>query len=179
MIDLNNLNSEYVGKDVWGICDCGYKQIFEPHNNFKIPCFPDTKNHQLNTVFICPNCSKEYSTIKGIECVTYKDKNTGNTENSIAKVLKIIGIVEIIAGFIMGMILMNSTSEVDHQTVNISVFFTWTIGGVISGMIFLGLAEIINKLHSIDVKLGKTIVENKTKEFYSTNNGNLLMSDEK
>lgn len=59
------------------------------------------------------------------------------TENSIAKTLRIIGIVEVICGIILGFIICE-----DFGWVGIAVMIT----SFITCMIFLGFAEIINLL---------------------------------
>lgn len=62
------------------------------------------------------------------------------TENSIAKTLRIIGIVEVICGIILGFIILASGE--DFGWVGIAVMIT----SFITCMMFLGFAEIINLL---------------------------------
>lgn len=62
------------------------------------------------------------------------------TENSIAKTLRIIGIVEVICGIILGFIIL--VAGEDFGWVGIAVMIT----SFITCMIFLGFAEIINLL---------------------------------
>ncbi len=62
------------------------------------------------------------------------------TENSIAKTLRIIGIVEVICGIILGFIIL--VAGEDFGWVGIAVMIT----SFITCMIFLGVAEIINLL---------------------------------
>lgn len=62
------------------------------------------------------------------------------TENSIAKTLRIIGIVEVICGIILGFIIL--VAGEDFGWVGIAVMTT----SFITCMIFLGFAEIINLL---------------------------------
>ena len=62
------------------------------------------------------------------------------TENSIAKTLRIIGIVEVICGIILGFIILGAGE--DFGWVGIAVMIT----SFITCMIFLGFAEIINLL---------------------------------
>lgn len=62
------------------------------------------------------------------------------TENSIAKTLRIIGIVEVICGIILGFIIL--VAGEDFGWVGIAVMIT----SFITCMMFLGFAEIINLL---------------------------------
>lgn len=62
------------------------------------------------------------------------------TENSIAKTLRIIGIVEVICGIILGFIIL--VAGEDFGWVGIAVMIT----SFITCMAFLGFAEIINLL---------------------------------
>lgn len=64
---MDTLKIEVKGKVVWGVCHCGYKEIFEAHKDFIIPWDEETKKHSLKERFICPICSTEYSNIEGIE----------------------------------------------------------------------------------------------------------------
>lgn len=73
-------------------------------------------------------------------------------ENSIARVLRSIAFIEIIAGIFIGVFLGNNSDLYGYGT-NYSVVLLWVAIGFISGMLFLGFAEIIDKLHSIDLKL--------------------------
>ncbi len=71
------------------------------------------------------------------------------SENIIAKILFIIGIAQMSIGLIVGLILGNADY---YGVMNWSVVFMWTIGGFISGMLFLGFSEIIKLLHTINEK---------------------------
>lgn len=62
------------------------------------------------------------------------------TENSIAKTLRIIGIVEVICGIILGFIIL--VAGENFGWVGIAVMIT----SFITCMVFLGFAEIINLL---------------------------------
>ncbi|MFB4169477.1 hypothetical protein ACE1TG_16030 [Virgibacillus sp. JSM 102003] len=70
-------------------------------------------------------------------------------ENIVAKILFIIGIAQMLIGLIVGLILGNADY---YGVMNWSVVFMWTIGGFISGMLFLGFSEIIKLLHTINEK---------------------------
>ncbi|MGP4108597.1 hypothetical protein [Virgibacillus sp. L01] len=70
-------------------------------------------------------------------------------ENIVAKILFIIGIAQMSIGLIVGLILGNADY---HGVMNWSIVFMWTIGGFISGMLFLGFSEIIKLLHAINEK---------------------------
>ncbi|WP_100408433.1 hypothetical protein [Bacillus solitudinis] len=60
--------------------------------------------------------------------------------NRIAKTIFYIGIIEIIAGFILGFIFAQ-----DGYAFVVSVFYSWTIGGFITGILFIGFAELIER----------------------------------
>ncbi|MBP1949743.1 hypothetical protein [Virgibacillus litoralis] len=70
-------------------------------------------------------------------------------ENVVAKILFIIGIAQMSIGIIVGLILGNADY---YGVMNWSIFFTWAIGGFVSGMLFLGFSEIIKLLHMINEK---------------------------
>lgn len=89
-------------------------------------------------------------------------------ENLIAQILFIIGVVVIALGFIIGLITGYTVVDfvdyggfVDyeyHEDNGVSTFIgsvvlTWTASGFISGMLFIGLAEIVELLHKINLKL--------------------------
>lgn len=71
-------------------------------------------------------------------------------ENVVGKILFYIGIVQIAAGVITGLII---GSLDPYSIMNWSLFFAWTIGGFISGMLFIGFSEIIWLLHAMNLKL--------------------------
>ena len=62
-----------------------------------------------------------------------------NNENTISKILKIIGIATIAVGILASLILGNSADE-------ITITIGGIIGSVISGMLFIGFSEVINLL---------------------------------
>ncbi|QKY68342.1 hypothetical protein [Lentibacillus sp. CBA3610] len=70
-------------------------------------------------------------------------------ENVIAKILFIIGVAQMAAGLIIGLI----TVTANFYMMNWQVFFAWTLGGFVSGMLFIGFAENIRLLHSINEKM--------------------------
>jgi len=61
------------------------------------------------------------------------------TNNVIAKVLFVIGALEIIAGIILGIALGTEEESAFH-------FFLWLVSGTVSGMLFIGISEVINLL---------------------------------
>lgn len=82
--------------------------------------------------------------------------------NGIAKVLKIIGLIEIIGGIILGLI-FGTEQGMYSSSINGSTFFIWSSLGFVSGMIFIGFSEIIELLQSINSKLkGTSNVEEAT-----------------
>ncbi|ALX48908.1 hypothetical protein [Lentibacillus amyloliquefaciens] len=70
-------------------------------------------------------------------------------ENMIAKVLFVIGVAQIAAGVIIGLI----TANIITYGVSWPVFFAWMLGGFVSGMLFIGFAENIRLLHNIHKKM--------------------------
>lgn len=82
--------------------------------------------------------------------------------NGIAKVLKIIGLIEIIGGIILGLI-FGTEQRTYSSSIDGSTFIIWSSLGFVSGMIFIGFSEIIELLHSINSKLkGTSDVEEAT-----------------
>ncbi len=79
-------------------------------------------------------------------------------ENPVARVLRSIAFIEIAAGIIIGLILGNNEDLYGYST-DYSVVLLWSAAGFISGMLFFGFAEIIDKLHSIDLKLGNSNID--------------------
>ena len=76
-------------------------------------------------------------------------------ENPISKALKVIGVLEIAAGLIIGLILGYEDSAYGSSEMNFGVVFYWTIIGFVSGMLFIGFSEVIQLLHNINEKLRK------------------------
>ncbi len=82
-------------------------------------------------------------------------------ENQIAKVLFYIGIAEIVAGFIMGIVFANQDvpsylfeDQSDQTAFAWSTAVAWWIGSFVTGMLFIGFSEVIEIL---DTKLSKTV----------------------
>jgi ABC-type sulfate transport system permease component len=72
--------------------------------------------------------------------------------NSVAKALTTIGIIIILGGLILGVILGNNNDLYGYDT-NYTVVVTWSAVGIISGMLIIGLSEVIKILHEINLKL--------------------------
>lgn len=62
-----------------------------------------------------------------------------DNENTISKILKIIGIATIAVGILASLILSSSADE-------ITIAIGGMIGSIISGMLFIGFSEVINLL---------------------------------
>ena len=80
----------------------------------------------------------------------YKDNyqtNTSNTDNKIAKALRIVAIIEIICSFIVGCILGNTFGVYEY---NWGLCIGILVAGIINGVFILGFAEIIQKLQNIE-----------------------------
>jgi len=77
-------------------------------------------------------------------------------QSNVANAIRGIGVIEIVAGIILGGFL-----GYDYE-MNWAVFFLWSGAGFVSGIMFIGFAEIIELLHSINSKLKgtKTIEDN-------------------
>jgi|GEM_PF-2959774 len=80
------------------------------------------------------------------------------TENMIAKILFIIGVAQMAGGLIIGI----TAVSVNYYMVSWSIFFAWAGGGFVSGMLFIGFAENIRLLHSINEKTAP--LERKSKQ---------------
>ncbi|WP_226665258.1 hypothetical protein [Metabacillus litoralis] len=71
-----------------------------------------------------------------------------NKENKIAVLLTIIGWIEIVGGLVCGI----NFSSIDNgfgEEFILSIFLMWTSAGIISGVLFLALAEIVEFLNNI------------------------------
>lgn len=75
--------------------------------------------------------------------------------NKVANAIRGIGVLEIMAGLILGAFL-----GYDYE-MNWTVFFVWGFAGFVSGIMFIGFAEIIDLLHSINSKIKGTNTESK------------------
>lgn len=81
------------------------------------------------------------------------------SNNKISQILYYIGIFIIGISFIIGIVNGNVVSEFDdffyESSFSWGTFFTTVLIGLISGMVVIGLSEIIKLLHSINVKMGE------------------------
>ena len=84
-------------------------------------------------------------------------------ENTVSQVLFFIGIIQIIFGFFCGLVFGNDA--LGYSEFSWSVFFTWLAVGFVSGMLFIGLAEVIKILH--DIRL--TLITNSDKVITDSN----------
>lgn len=89
-----------------------------------------------------------------------------NKKNEIAGILTFIGGIEILAGFILGLILgvedVGSTYSSNYE-VTWSIVLMWGSIGFVSGMFIIGIAEIIEQLHTLnhkDTEVKNTVEEN-------------------
>ncbi|AJS61197.1 hypothetical protein [Paenibacillus sp. IHBB 10380] len=77
--------------------------------------------------------------------------------NKIASVLTWIGVVIIVAGIIVGVVLgrenVGTYTETYEQVWSLTIIY-W-VTGLISGMCIIGLSEVIEQLHRINLKIGK------------------------
>ncbi len=80
-----------------------------------------------------------------------------NSDNSIAITLKVIAWLTFIGGFILGIIVGDVTAESRSDFNLVSAFIAW-VSCFISGILFLGFAEIIILLQKIVDSGGKTLV---------------------
>ncbi|CAH1200608.1 hypothetical protein PAECIP111893_01496 [Paenibacillus plantiphilus] len=78
-------------------------------------------------------------------------------KNKIAIALIWIGVLNIVVGFILGIMLgrENVGTYTDRYEQIWPLTFIYWISGFVSGMFFVGLSEIIEQLHKINLKLGK------------------------
>lgn len=104
----------------------------------------------LHGLFTKNKPKNKVETTKNIGIVTDGIDN-GNTQsvNVISQILKFIGIIEIIAGFIVGIILADS--YIGYQF-SWGIFLASVSVGFVTGFITIGFAEIIALLHSINEK---------------------------
>ncbi|MMZ62561.1 hypothetical protein D1872_247770 [compost metagenome] len=83
-------------------------------------------------------------------------------ENKIAKFVFWTGITLMIAGLILGFFIGRETIDSyfgDHEQIW-SITITFWVSGLLSGIFFIALAEIIEQLHKINLKLNKEPDEN-------------------
>ena len=69
-------------------------------------------------------------------------------ENTVAKILFIIGVAQITIGIFVGLLFGFENTGFGNQF-GWALFFTWTFGGITLGMLFIGFAENIQLLHRI------------------------------
>lgn len=73
--------------------------------------------------------------------------------NPVASTLFVIGIIEIAACFFIGM--YQGIPEKSYEDYRWGLAFIWWVAGFVSGMMFIGFAEIIKLLHNINEKDNK------------------------
>lgn len=95
----------------------------------------------------------------GVSTVNNRSNSSyASSSNTTASIIKVFGIISIVAGFIVGIVLGNAYSILDigkyytHASFNwgifLGVFFSFTF----IGLLLIGIAEIIRLLTSIDNK---------------------------
>ncbi|MBM7602927.1 hypothetical protein JOC75_000897 [Metabacillus crassostreae] len=77
-----------------------------------------------------------------------------NKENKMAVALSIIGWVEIVVGIFCALT-FSSVHDGYEEVFLLSTFIKWAAAGIISGVFFLGLAEIVELLHHIKDNLSE------------------------
>lgn len=75
-------------------------------------------------------------------------------ENTVAKILFIIGVAEITIGVFVGVLFGFEDTGFGSQF-GWTLFFIWSMGGFILGMLFIGFAENIQLLQRIYLKMGR------------------------
>lgn len=128
-----------------------------------------------DNVIICENCYEENeasrNTCKNCGSKLYKNNSSKNEEqknsyneryntnisytenNKMAKILRVVAIIEIVCGFIVGAIL-GDTFEIGYDY-NWGLCIGIIVAGVINGIFILGFAEIIQLLQDIKSKIKK------------------------
>mgnify|MGYP000041833151 CR=1 FL=1 len=128
-----------------------------------------------DNVIICENCYEENeasrNTCKNCGSKLYKNNSSKNEEqknsyneryntnisytenNKMAKILRVVAIIEIVCGFIVGAIL-GDTFEIGYDY-NWGLCIGIIVAGVINGIFILGFAEIIQLLQDIKSKTKK------------------------
>lgn len=82
-------------------------------------------------------------------------ENLFNKENKMAVALSIIGWVEIVIGIFCGLT-FSSVHDGYEEVFLLSTFIMWASAGIISGVFFLGLAEVVELLHHIRNNLSES-----------------------
>lgn len=85
------------------------------------------------------------SSINGVE-ERHNDIHSNGNENTIAKIINIIGKVIIAIGFIAGIIIWGIIADKSDGTMGFIIGLTEAVVCFISGMLFIGLSEIIKLL---------------------------------
>ncbi|WP_066174680.1 hypothetical protein [Bacillus marinisedimentorum] len=57
---MNTLKSHSGKSGIVGVCDCGYKQEFQPIKDYKIPLNEQLRSFELKDTFICPMCHEKF-----------------------------------------------------------------------------------------------------------------------
>ncbi|MCJ7843514.1 hypothetical protein MUB24_22085 [Lederbergia sp. NSJ-179] len=76
-------------------------------------------------------------------------------ENGVAVTIRVIGVLEIIAGIIIGYATGYEQSYYSYGEMNWITFFTWVGVAAVTGTLTIGFAEIIKLLAEINFKLNK------------------------
>lgn len=100
-------------------------------------------------------------------------------ENIVAKILFIIGVAQITIGIFVGILFGFEGAEYGNQF-SWALFFTWSVGGFILGMLFIGFAENIQLLQKIYLKIGREVPEQEhdlVEEMSTGSNGWYLPED--
>src|SRR5699024_1697043 len=96
-----------------------------------------------------------------IYCCLYKEEGYYMRNNRIATTLQIVGTSIISIGIIFG-----SKMAIDNQDFGNYAFFlfvSYALGGAFIGTFFLGMSEIVEKLHNIELSVNTTPEEKNVK----------------
>lgn len=99
----------------------------------------------------CFNCGASFSSVLPEEKKSTQKSDAISNENTVGGILKAIGILILIIGTI-GSIVIASTGSYRHEF-SFTGFILPEIGTIVSGMMILGFAEIIQLLEDIKNKL--------------------------
>lgn len=95
------------------------------------------------------------------EQLRQRDERISQIYNAIANILKFIGWIVILVGFIGGIILGRNIYEYGHYEFNyVAMLITWLSCGI-SAILFFALGEIIQILHDIRLKVYTKIISRK------------------
>lgn len=98
------------------------------------------KNESDKITDFCPECGKEINLNELLSLDIKETLSYVKPTNTFAAVLKVLGWVTIVLGFICAFILK-------------PFGIAYCVGGLISGVMILGFSEIINLLHQINMKI--------------------------